>query len=66
MKIYVNGAQFELHDAANVEQLLSQLQLDPRQVAVELNETLIPRRLHGEQALSAEDHVEIVTLVGGG
>ena len=49
-----------------VSQLLEQLRLDPRQVAVEVNYELIPRVRHAEQVIHKGDRLEIVTLVGGG
>lgn len=49
-----------------ISQLLEQLKLDPRQVAVEVNYELIPRVRHVEQVLHEGDRLEIVTLVGGG
>lgn len=46
--------------------LLASLARDPRKVAVEVNEEVVPRELHATTALKDGDRVEIVTLVGGG
>jgi thiazole synthase len=49
-----------------VLELLQRLGYDPRRVAVEINEVVVPSARHGEQVLRGDEHVEIVTLVGGG
>jgi len=35
-------------------------------VAVERNRVIVPRSLHQETILESGDHIEIVTIVGGG
>src|SRR3954454_3215917 len=49
-----------------VAELLVQLQLDPRRVAVEVNRAVVPRAHHDEHALVEGDEDKVVTLVGGG
>jgi len=66
VQVTVNGQARELAADANVEQLLADLKLAGRPVAVEVNRTLIPREKHREHPLAAGDVVEIVALVGGG
>ena len=51
---------------AYVAELLEQLDLEPRYVAVEVNLDLVPRDRHQELVLKAGDRLEVVTLVGGG
>ena len=46
--------------------LLDELQMAPKQVAVELNLELVPRAALAERRLSPGDRLEVVTLVGGG
>jgi thiazole synthase len=65
-EITVNQESRTLPAAATIADLIVQLKLDPRRVAVEVNRELVPRARHGERALSEGDAVEIVTLVGGG
>jgi len=62
----VNGEARPLSDAATVADLLSDLRLDPEQVAVERNLDIVPRNRYGETTLAAGDVLEIVTFVGGG
>lgn len=66
MKISFNGELRELREAATIAELLADLALDPRRVAVEINLELAPRDRHAEIRLQEGDQVEVVTLVGGG
>jgi thiamine biosynthesis protein ThiS len=66
MKILVNGESREFGSESTVAHVLRVLDLDPRQVAVEVNCDLVPRRTHSEHRLCEGDALEIVTLVGGG
>jgi len=66
MQVNVNGDRVEIPVNATIEQLLGQLELNTRAIAVEVNEQLQPRDTHATFVLSENDRLEIVTLVGGG
>jgi len=66
MLVQVNGDDRELAEGTTVAQLLEQLELDARYLAVERNLQLVPRAEHAEAILAAGDRLEVVTLVGGG
>lgn len=66
MRLVVNGQSREVADGATIAQLLVELKLPDRQVAVEVNGQVVPRRDHAASRLSPGDRLEIVTLVGGG
>lgn len=66
MQITFNGQPREVREAATISELLAELQLTPKLVAVEVNREVVSRRLHETHVLSAGDEVEVVTLVGGG
>lgn len=66
MQLTVNGLPRELADGSTIADLLAELELDPRTLAVERNLNLVPRAQHAETQLAAGDRVEVVTLVGGG
>lgn len=66
MMIRYNGEPREIPAGATIQQLLDDLKLPARQVAVEVNFDVIPRERHAEHKLQADDQVEVVTLVGGG
>ncbi len=66
MRISVNGKPKELDEGASVLDLLQQLGLQPRRVAVERNKRIVRRNDFDDTVLTDGDEVEIVTLVGGG
>jgi len=66
MQVNVNGDRVEIPVNATIEQLLGQLELNTRAIAVEVNEELQPRDTHATFVLNENDRLEIVTLVGGG
>lgn len=66
MDITINGEPHSIEAGTTVAQLLEQLGMQPRLVAVERNLELVPRATHAECTLSDSDRLEIVTLVGGG
>jgi len=66
MQIQVNGEHREVAVETSIAELLVQLELDPRYLAIERNLQLVPRAEHAETLLAAGDQLEVVTLVGGG
>jgi sulfur carrier protein len=66
MQIQLNGRDFEVPAGATVADLLRQLELLGRRVAVELNLDIVPRSQHGSVCLQAGDRVEVVHAIGGG
>jgi thiamine biosynthesis protein ThiS len=66
MRIRINGKEQELARPLTVAELLEQLGLDRRKVAVERNLEIVPRSVHDRTALADGDRLEIVSFVGGG
>jgi thiamine biosynthesis protein ThiS len=66
VRIRINGQWHEPEGTITVQALLQQRQLDPLRVAIELNRRILPRDKYASTALSDNDELEIVTLVGGG
>ena len=64
--IVLNGESRSTEDGQTVAELLRELGLDSRQVAVERNREIVPRAQHGQVVLADADQLEIVTFVGGG
>lgn len=65
MNIEING-QARAVQAGTILALVQEMGLDPRKVAVERNQEIVPRSLHAETALADGDRIEIVQFVGGG
>lgn len=66
MVIRLNGERRELSGPLTVSDLLAQLNIDARRVAVELNLTVLKRGAFDTTVLGEGDEVEIVNFVGGG
>jgi thiamine biosynthesis protein ThiS len=66
VQILVNGEPREVAGGSTVADLLAELDVSVRYVAVEVNRGLVPRARHAEHVLLEGDELEIVTLVGGG
>lgn len=66
MTLTVNGKPHELPDGCSVETLIERLGLSKAVCAAEVNKAIVPRSDRASHALQQDDHVEIVTLVGGG
>jgi thiamine biosynthesis protein ThiS len=67
MNVTLNGQSITLpKPRCSVGELLVLRGLHARPCAVEINRALIPKRMHDQRQLAEGDHIEIVTLVGGG
>lgn len=66
MQVVINGQSQELTGVVTVGGLIAAHELNPKHVAVEVNEELVVRRMFDETKLNEGDRIEIVTLVGGG
>ncbi|WP_027848377.1 sulfur carrier protein ThiS [Marinospirillum minutulum] len=66
MQIRLNGQPYTLAESASIVDLLQQLDLTGKRLAVEINEEIIPKSRHAATLLQANDQVEIVHAIGGG
>lgn len=66
MELTVNGETRDVEDVRTVSDLLDDMDLDPEQVAVEVDKNVVPGESYDEQELESGSNVEIVTFVGGG
>jgi sulfur carrier protein len=66
VKIVLNGEERQFPQPLTVAQLLAELGLGERRVAVEVNREIVPRSRHAELALKDNDRVEVVRAIGGG
>ncbi len=64
--LQVNGAPRTCPQQTRLPQLLEQLGLNPRLVAVEYNGEILHRQFWSETQIQEGDALEIVTIVGGG
>jgi thiamine biosynthesis protein ThiS len=66
MTIVINGDRVDVTGPLTVSQLLVQLDVDARRVAVELNLNVVKRATYDSTAINDGDQIEIVNFVGGG
>jgi len=66
MIIYVNGNVREYSDNNRVADVIADLGLKGRKIAVELNKEILPFDQYESRILQAEDRLEIVHAIGGG
>ena len=62
----VNGIERRYSVPLTLVDLLAELDLVGKRIAIERNGEIVPRSLHGETRLGDGDHLEIVVAVGGG
>ena len=66
VRIALNGEPYEMPAPISIAELLDQLDIDPRTVAVELNRVVIRRQRYPSTRIEDGAEVEIVAFVGGG
>ena len=65
LQITVNGAPHALR-GATVADLVAEMVLDPRAVAVERNQVIVARSSYKTTLIMDGDAIEIVSFIGGG
>lgn len=66
MRVTLNGEARDLREGITVSDLIADLGLMQRRIAVELNRAILPRDDYSQRALRDGDVVEIVHFIGGG
>lgn len=66
MNVIVNGENRQIADQATVAQLLTELALHGKKIAVELNKEILPFSQYEQTYLQTNDRLEIVHAIGGG
>ena len=67
VSISLNGATYVCRAASpRVADLIRELSLEGRRVAVEQNGMIVPKSRHAETMVQSGDRIEVVSAVGGG
>lgn len=66
MQIIVNGEQRDVVNGLTAEQLVVDMDILGKRIAMEVNLEIVPRSSYAEHILQSGDKVEIVHAVGGG
>lgn len=66
MQILVNGEPREVADNYTAAQLIEDMELGGKRIAMEVNMEIVPRSTFSEHTFQEGDKVEIVMAIGGG
>ena len=66
MQIIVNGEQRDVLDRLTAAQLVADMDITGKRIAMEVNLEIVPRSSYAEHIFKNGDKVEIVHAVGGG
>lgn len=66
VQLSINGQLQQFESPINVAQLVDQLSLQGKRIAIERNGEIVPRSRFSEEMLVNGDQIEVVVAVGGG
>ena len=66
MQIVLNGKPHSLDQSKTLSELINELGLTGKRIAVEHNLNIIPRSQLNEVVIAENDRIEIVAAIGGG
>jgi sulfur carrier protein len=66
MNILLNGKTRCIDNETHLNQLIEQLSLTGKRLAVEINREIIPKSAHEQYKIQAGDNIEIIHAIGGG
>jgi len=66
ISLTINGEHREFDGPLNCAQLINELALAGKRIALERNGEIVPRSRYAQQPLMEGDRLEIVVAVGGG
>lgn len=66
MEIFVNGTTRQVREGCRITDLIEDMALTGKRIAVEVNLGIVPRSQHTTHLLHPGDRVEIVHAIGGG
>jgi len=65
LDIYLNGEQKTVA-ASNVAELILEMGVEGRMIAIERNLEVVPKSRYGKTPLTNGDRIEVVHMIGGG
>jgi sulfur carrier protein len=66
MRTMVNGKALDVAERATLADLIAQLALDSRGIAIAVNDAVIARSRYAELTLHEDDRIEVIHAVAGG
>ena len=66
IKIRLNGKFIKIEDKTTLLSLMKKLKVPIKKVAIELNQTIVNKKLLGKIKVKKNNKIEIVHFIGGG
>jgi thiamine biosynthesis protein ThiS len=66
LQIQLNGEVKTLIKSTTIAEMVAELGLDSRKIAIEQNRIIVPKSTYSTTTLSPADEIEIVAFMGGG
>ena len=66
MQVLINGESQIFEQEMSISALLQQSGLAGKRIAVEINESIVPKSQHADTLLQDGDRIEIIHAIGGG
>ena len=66
IKIKLNGKFIKIQDKTTLLSLIKKLKVPIKKVAIELNQTIVNKKLLGKIKIKKNNKIEIVHFIGGG
>jgi thiamine biosynthesis protein ThiS len=66
LKLTINGEDREILQSQNLEDLICELDIQAPNIAMALNQQVVPRSKYATTPIQENDQIEIVHAVGGG
>ena len=66
IKIKLNGKSIKIQDKTTLLSLIKKLKVPINKVAIELNETIVNKKILGRIKIKKNDKIEVVHFIGGG
>ena len=66
IKIKLNGKFIKIQDKITLLSLIKKLKVPIKKVAIELNQTIVNKKLLGKIKIKKNNKIEIVHFIGGG
>ncbi len=66
IKIKLNGKVKEIPENLKIQNLVSELKIPLKKVAIELNQEILDKKILNKIKLKKNDNIEIVHFIGGG
>jgi len=66
INFFLNGQSFKIKNNSNILDLIQKLELEPRKIAIEMNENIILNSDYDKIFIKENCKIEIVHFIGGG